>query len=468
MFPPPPATSRARRSPAERLRDLNEQLLRVPDGFTLHPKLLRQLERRRDALEEGGIDWGQAEALAFASLLVDGIPMRLTGQDTERGTFSHRHVVLHDVNTGAWFTPMQHLDDARASFEVHNSPLSEYACVGFEYGYSTAAPEALVLWEAQFGDFVNGAQIIIDQFIVAGLSKWRQTTRLTLLLPHGYEGNGPEHSSARLERFLQLAAQENVRIANCTTAAQYFHLLRRQALDATARPLVVMTPKGLLRLKQAGSTLDDLAERRVPAGDRRSDRRHESVERLVLVPGEGLLRHRRTRGARQGLRVAVARLEQLYPFPGERVKELVAGYPNLREVVWAQEEPQNMGAWRAIRHRLEETTPRRPARLRRPAVAGEPERGLSDGAPARAGRDRPRRARRLEPQPLPFPLPWLPGAGGDGDGGGAAGAGATGGGGPWLPLPLGPRASGRACGPCSRVGGAGRAGGGGRCPTPRS
>ena len=244
---------------ADRLRALTEQLLRVPDGFTPHPKLMSQLERRRDALEEGGIDWGQAEALAFASLLVEGIPIRLTGQDTERGTFSHRHDVLHDASTGATYTPLQHLDDAGAAFEIYNSPLSEYACVGFEYGYAAAAPEALVLWEAQFGDFVNGAQIIIDQFIAAGLSKWRESTRLTLLLPHGYEGNGPEHSSARLERFLQLAAQENLRIANCTTSAQYFHLLRRQALDATARPLVVMTPKGLLRLKQAGSTLEDLA-----------------------------------------------------------------------------------------------------------------------------------------------------------------------------------------------------------------
>src|SRR5205814_3302392 len=245
---------------AERLRALNEQLLRVPDGFSPHPKLMRQLERRRETLEEGGIDWGQAEALAMASLLVEGIPIRLTGQDTERGTFSHRHVVLHDVETGERFTPMQHLDDAGASFEIHNSPLSEYGPVGFEYGYSVAPGEALVLWEAQFGDFVNGAQIILDQFVVAGLSKWGETSRLTLLLPHGYEGNGPEHSSARLERFLQLAAQENIRIANPTTAAQYFHLVRRQALDAAARPLVVMTPKGLLRLKQASSKLTDLAE----------------------------------------------------------------------------------------------------------------------------------------------------------------------------------------------------------------
>jgi 2-oxoglutarate dehydrogenase E1 component len=342
---------------AERLRALNEQLLRVPEGFTPHPKLMSQLERRRGTLEEGGIDWGQAEALAFASLLVEAIPIRLTGQDTERGTFSHRHDVLHDVNTGGTYTPLQHLDDAGAAFEIYNSPLSEYACVGFEYGYAAAAPEALVLWEAQFGDFVNGAEIIIDQFIAAGLSKWRESTRLTLLLPHGYEGNGPEHSSARLERFLQLAAQENLRIANCTTSGQYFHLLRRQALDATARPLVVMTPKGLLRLKQAGSTLDDLAsgEFRPVIDDPAADRAR--IERLVLCQGKiyydivGHEEHANVPG------VAVARLEQLYPFPTERVQALFAGYPSLREVVWAQEEPQNMGAWRAIRHRLEETKP---------------------------------------------------------------------------------------------------------------
>jgi 2-oxoglutarate dehydrogenase E1 component len=343
--------------PAERLRELNEQLLRTPDWFTPNPKLMRQLERRRDTLDQGGIDWGQAEALAFASHLVDGIPIRITGQDTERGTFSHRHAVLHDVETGASFTPMQHLDEASASFEIHNSPLSEYACVGFEYGYSVAAPETLVLWEAQFGDFVNGAQIVIDQFISAGLSKWGETTRLTLLLPHGYEGNGPEHSSARLERFLQLAAQENIRISNCTTAAQYFHLLRRQALDVSARPLVVMTPKGLLRLKQAGSALDELAtgEFRPVLDDAGADR--ERVTRLVLCQGKVYYDIAGHEDRARAETVAVARLEQLYPFPVEQAFELLRGYPNLREVLWVQEEPQNMGAWRAIRHRLEEAKP---------------------------------------------------------------------------------------------------------------
>jgi 2-oxoglutarate dehydrogenase E1 component len=340
--------------PADRLRSLDEQLLDVPEGFTIHPKLLRQLERRSAALENGGIDWGQAEALAFASLVVEGIPVRLTGQDTERGTFSHRHLVLHDSENGQRWTPIQHLPDATASFEVFNSPLSEYACVGFEYGYSIAAADALVLWEAQFGDFVNGAQIVIDQFVSSGLSKWGQTSRLTLLLPHGYEGNGPEHSSARAERFLQLAAQANIRIANCTTSAQYFHVLRRQALSPAARPLVVLTPKGLLRLKDASSTLQDLADGSFrPVLDDSSVGRDEVI-RLVLCSGKVYydVVGREGRGDARG--VAVARLEQLYPFPVEAAAELVRAYPNLHEIVWVQEEPQNMGPWRAIRHRLEE------------------------------------------------------------------------------------------------------------------
>ena len=253
--------------PAERLRELGRELLRAPEGFTVHPKLVKQLERRREALEEQSaaprtraLDWAHGEALAFASLLTDGTPIRLTGQDTERGTFSQRHMVLHDAKTGQTFCPIQSLPDALAPFELHNSPLSELACMGFEYGYSQEAPETLVLWEAQFGDFVNSAQVIVDQFIVSGLAKWGQTSRLTLLLPHGYEGSGPEHSSARLERFLAVAAEGNIRVANLTTPAQYFHLLRRQALIAKQRPLVIMTPKSLLRLPQAGSDIAELAE----------------------------------------------------------------------------------------------------------------------------------------------------------------------------------------------------------------
>jgi 2-oxoglutarate dehydrogenase E1 component len=376
---------------ADRLRSLNEQLLRVPDGFEAHPKLRSQLERRRTALEQGGIDWGQAEALAFASLLVEGIPIRLTGQDTERGTFSHRHAVLHDVHTGETYTSLQHLDEATASFEIFNSPLSEHACLGFEYGYSVAAAEALVLWEAQFGDFVNGAQIVVDQFIVAGLAKWGETSRLTLLLPHGYEGNGPEHSSARLERFLQLAAQENLRVANCSTSAQYFHLLREQALRAVGRPLVLMTPKGLLRLKQASSTLADLTEGRFEPVIDDAQAPRDEVTRLVLCSGKlyyDLVGHEERAGARA---VAVARLEQLYPFPIEAYARLIASYPLLREVVWAQEEPQNMGAWRTIRHRLEDPLRRTDISL---SYAGRPWRASpSEGYPTAHLREQDRIAR---------------------------------------------------------------------------
>jgi 2-oxoglutarate decarboxylase len=335
--------------PAARLRQLGEELLQTPDGFTVHPKLVKQLERRREALAVGDppvpIEWAHAEALAFASLLTEGTPIRLTGQDTERGTFSQRHMVLHDAKTGQTVCPIQSLTEAQAPLELHNSPLSELACMGFEYGYSQEAPETLVLWEAQFGDFVNSAQVIVDQFIVSGLAKWGQTSRLTLLLPHGYEGSGPEHSSARLERFLALAAEGNIRVASPTTPAQYFHLLRRQALVAKQRPLVIMTPKSLLRLAQATSSIADLAENtrfRPVLAEPGVDA--EKVTRLALCTGKiyyDLVGHP-DREAHVGL--AVARVELLYPFPESQVLELLHRYPNLREVVWVQEEPRNMGA----------------------------------------------------------------------------------------------------------------------------
>ncbi|NNG15477.1 MAG: multifunctional oxoglutarate decarboxylase/oxoglutarate dehydrogenase thiamine pyrophosphate-binding subunit/dihydrolipoyllysine-residue succinyltransferase subunit, partial [Gemmatimonadales bacterium] len=246
--------------PAELLLALNEQLLEWPDDFAVHPKLAKQLERRRGALGgEPAIEWAHAEALAFASLLTEGVALRLTGQDTERGTFSQRHLVLHDVTNGQTYAPIQHLPGALASMEIHNSPLSEMGALGFEYGYAAAAPDTLVLWEAQFGDFINSAQVIVDQFIASSLSKWGVTSRLTLLLPHGYEGQGPEHSSARIERFLDLGAEHNMRIANCTTPGQYFHLLRLQALRKRSLPLVIMTPKSLLRLPQALSSFGDLS-----------------------------------------------------------------------------------------------------------------------------------------------------------------------------------------------------------------
>jgi 2-oxoglutarate dehydrogenase E1 component len=334
--------------PAEHLRALGEELLSVPDGFTVHPKLVKQLDRRREALVDPDakhVDWAHAEALAFASLLTEGTPLRLTGQDTERGTFSQRHLVLHDAKTGQTVCPIQNLPDARAPMELHNSPLSELACMGFEYGYSQEAPETLVLWEAQFGDFVNSAQVIIDQFIVSGLAKWGQTSRLTLLLPHGYEGSGPEHSSARLERFLALAAEGNIRVASPTTPSQYFHLLRRQARIPKQRPLVVMTPKSLLRLPQAASSIADMAEgSRFQPVLAEPGVQPDQVTRLVLCTGKiyyDLVGHPE-RASHAGL--AVARVELLYPFPEGQILELIGNYPNLHEVLWVQEEPRNMGA----------------------------------------------------------------------------------------------------------------------------
>ncbi len=342
----------------DRLRSLNDELLRIPDGFTVHPKLVKQLERRRQAVgADGGIDWAHAEVLAFASLLTEGVPIRLTGQDVERGTFSQRHMVLHDAKTGQSMCPIQSLPGALAPFELHNSPLSEIACLGFEYGYSAEAPETLVLWEAQFGDFGNSAQVIIDQFIVSGLAKWGQTTRLTLLLPHGYEGSGPEHSSARLERFLQLAAEGNIRVANLTTPAQYFHLLRRQARIAKQRPLIIMTPKSLLRLPQATNRLEHLSETRFfpVLGEPRVAA--EKVTRLVLCTGKiyyDLVGHP---SRQDNETVAIGRVELLYPFPEAQILELVTSYPNLREVVWVQEEPRNMGARAHMSPRLMQILP---------------------------------------------------------------------------------------------------------------
>jgi 2-oxoglutarate dehydrogenase E1 component len=344
---------------AERLRSLNEALLKTPEGFNVHRKLRRPLARRVEALEQGGIDFGQAEALAFASLLGDGVHIRLTGQDTERGTFSHRHLVLHDENTGLKYTPMQHLEDAAAPFELYNSPLSETGCLGFEYGYSAASPSALVLWEAQFGDFANAGQVIIDSFIVAGESKWGQTSRLTLLLPHGYEGSGPEHSSARIERFLALGAEGNIRMANPTTAAQYFHLLRRQALIKKPRPLIVFTPKGLLRLDRATANLEQLTQGELHfiLDDPTAAERREKVERLVLCTGKvyyDMDASERRAGAEN---VAIARVEVIYPFAKEQLERLIASYPNLKEIAWVQEEPRNMGAWKVMSRRMPDVLP---------------------------------------------------------------------------------------------------------------
>jgi 2-oxoglutarate dehydrogenase E1 component len=366
----------------EFLKALNEQLLSWPEGFSVNPKLRKQLERRRAALgAEGGIDWAHAEQLAIASLLTEGIPVRLTGQDTERGTFSQRHLVLHDVATGEELAPIQRLPGALAPLELHNSPLSELATLGFEYGYSAAASEALVLWEAQFGDFINAAQVIVDQFLSAGLSKWGLTTRLTLLLPHGYEGQGPEHSSARLERFLQLAAEGNIRVANPTTPAQYFHLLRRQARRTRQRPLVVMTPKSLLRLPQAASRLEDLSEGRWQPviDDAGTAGREDRVTRVVLCSGKLYYDLIAEADKLDGARPAIVRVEQLYSFPWVEIRAVLARYPRMEELVWVQEEPRNMGAWSYMAPKLQELAPQGVA----VGFVGRPERASpAEGYPA--------------------------------------------------------------------------------------
>ncbi len=350
---------------ANQLKALNDALLTRPEGFTANAKLERlTFQPRRAAVDAGtGIRWAHAEALAFASILADGTPIRLSGQDSQTGTFSQRHSVLHDPETGEIYCPLQALPEAKASFAAVNSPLSENAVLGFEYGYSMHAAGCLVLWEAQFGDFANGAQVIIDQFIASGNAKWQQTPSLVLLLPHGYEGQGPEHSSARLERYLQLAANDNMRVAYCTTAAQYFHILRRQAglLLEVPRPLVLMTPKGLLKVDKppVASTLEELAEGAFQPvlDDPRPRERAQAVTRLVLCSGKvyvDLVGREEYAGADT---IAAVRIEELYPFPYAELKAVLDGYPNLREVVWLQEEPRNNGAWVFVSSRIRQVLP---------------------------------------------------------------------------------------------------------------
>jgi 2-oxoglutarate dehydrogenase E1 component len=362
LEPPPPGAARRVKTAvkAERLHALNEALLALPEGFNLHRKLQRAWDRRREIFDGDAdaptVDWATAEQLAFASILADGIAIRFTGEDVERGTFSQRHAVLHDAETGNRHIPLQALPQAESAFEIHNSPLSESAAVGFEYGYSIQAPERLVIWEAQYGDFINGAQVMIDEFVTSARAKWEQTPSLVLLLPHGYEGQGPDHSSGRMERFLQLAAEINVRLANCTTAAQYFHLLRRQAalLKEDPLPLIVFTPKSLLRHPRVASSLRDLSQGGwQPVIEDPEARAHpEQVRRLVLCSGK-IYVDLVTNEQREELpEVAITRLEQLYRFPVDEVQAALEGYPALEEVLWVQEEPQNMGAWSFVRPRL--------------------------------------------------------------------------------------------------------------------
>jgi len=347
--------------PLDRLNAINTSLQKDPEGFTFAKKLERGRERRKAALvnpDERTIDWAIAEELALATILADGVPIRLTGEDVQRGTFSHRHAVYHDATNGKVFVGLQEFEQSRAPFEICNSPLSENGAIGFEFGYNIQEPGRLVIWEAQYGDFINGAQVMLDQFVTSGRSKWGLQPSLVFLLPHAYEGQGPEHSSARPERILQAAANINLRLVNCTTAAQYFHLLRRQAalLKRDPLPLFVLTPKSLLRHPAVASTPRDLEQGRfqsvIDDADMRG--RAKSVKRLVLCSGKvyvDLISHE---GRAAATDVAICRVEQLYPFPNVALAEVINGYPSLSEVVWLQEEPENMGAWEFMRPLISE------------------------------------------------------------------------------------------------------------------
>ena len=342
--------------PLARLHSLGERITSWPQGFTLHPRVAQLMANRQKMVRgELPLDWGCAETLAYASLVEDGFPVRLTGQDTGRGTFFHRHAVLHDQTTDASWIPLQHIATPQPRVQVIDSVLSEEAVLGFEYGYATTDPKSLVVWEAQYGDFANGAQVIIDQFISSGEAKWERFCGLTLLLPHGYEGAGPEHSSARLERFLQLCAENNMQVCVPSTPAQMFHMLRRQMHQGFRKPLIVMSPKSLLRHELSVSALEDLTRgsfaRVIGEVD---DLPAQQVERVVFCSGKvyfDLLRARRKEALRD---VALVRIEQLYPFPSDEYQAILGRYANASEVVWCQEEPQNQGAWYQIRHRLQE------------------------------------------------------------------------------------------------------------------
>ncbi len=359
--PPSGAAKKAKTSVSlDALQEINAQLMKMPDGFSVHRKLERGRERRKAmfaAPAERTIDWAAAEELAMATILADGVPIRFTGEDVERGTFSHRHAVYHDAVSGEEHVPLQTLPQARASFEIRNSPLSEYACVGFELGYNLQEPARLVMWEAQYGDFINGAQIILDEYLTSGRAKWGMAPSLVLLLPHGYEGQGPDHSSARLERFLNAAADTNLRIANCTTAAQYFHLLRRQAqlLKTDPLPLIVMTPKSLLRHPFTASAPAEFAEGSFQSviDDDIATAQRGKVRRLALCSGKVAVDLLTSERRKDNPNVAVVRVEQLYPFPDQAIADVLSRYPKLREVCWVQEEPENMGAWEFARPLLE-------------------------------------------------------------------------------------------------------------------
>jgi 2-oxoglutarate dehydrogenase E1 component len=334
------------------LVSLAKKLNSVPENFSLNPKLQRLLEKRLKSVERGeGIDWANAEALAFASLLIEGISVRLSGQDSGRGTFSQRHSTWIDIQNETRHLPLNSIDADQARFDVYDSLLSEAGVLGFEYGYSLARPDGLVMWEAQFGDFVNNAQSVIDLFIASGETKWQRLSGLTLLLPHGYEGMGPEHSSARLERFLQLCAGDNIQVSNPTTPAQYFHLLRRQVKAGFRKPLIVMTPKSLLRHPLAVSKIEDLAADHFhPVLD---DPASSKQAKTVLVcSGKIFYELLQNRNELEKTDVAIVRLEQFYPFPESQLKKILQKYRQANKWFWVQEEPQNMGGWQFVQMRL--------------------------------------------------------------------------------------------------------------------
>ena len=360
----------------ETLRQIGRGLVTVPEGFRLNPKIARQLEAKRAAIEAGeGIDWATAEALAIGSLCAEGTHVRMSGQDSGRGTFSQRHAVLVDQETEERYVPIDHVSPGQAPFEIIDSPLSEAAVVGFEYGYSLADPSSLVLWEAQFGDFANGAQVIIDQFLSSGEAKWLRMSGLVMLLPHGYEGQGPEHSSARIERYLQLCAEDNIQVCNLTSAANYFHALRRQIRRNFRKPLVIFTPKSLLRAKEVMSRLDEMETgtsfHRV-IGESEAIAADDAVRRVVLCTGKIYFDLAKARAKDGDNRVALVRIEQLYPFPFNALAKVLQRYRNA-EIVWCQEEPQNMGAWNFVDRRIEQVLGGLDVAAKRPRFAGRAE-----------------------------------------------------------------------------------------------
>jgi 2-oxoglutarate dehydrogenase E1 component len=340
--------------PLGTLKMLSERFNAVPEGVAAH-RVVKKLMSDRLKMGAGALEvnWGFAETMAYASLLEEGYPVRLTGQDVGRGTFSHRHAVVHSQRDGEAYVPLMHLSEAQAPFRIYDSLLSEEAVLAFEYGYATTSPTGLVVWEAQFGDFANGAQVVIDQFISSGENKWSRLCGLTMLLPHGYEGQGPEHSSARLERFLQLCAEDNIQVCIPSTPAQVFHMLRRQAIRPLRKPLIVMTPKSLLRHKEAVSQLDELSSGGFQTVIDETDAIDpQSVKRVVMCSGKVFYDLRAARRERDIKDIAIIRIEQMYPFPRLDLQAVLASYPNLEDAVWVQEEPKNQGSWYAMQSRL--------------------------------------------------------------------------------------------------------------------